>query len=604
MPITLNGLASGLDTQNIISQLMQLERIPLTKLQGRQQVVKWRKEMLNEFKTKLLDLQSKASALTLSSAFTAKKVSSSDESIVTATATASAANGTYNMNATLASSTIYTGTASVGFGSGTAATFISTGEMNIDPGVNVDPNAKFNDAGAPPQFDAPYNVTGAVHAGSFKINNIQIDVSNDDTINTVINKINSNSLTGVTASLSGDKITLTQKTIGATPTIAVTGDTSGFVAATKLDGAIVTAGTDTGYTSKLDSTGLGFTSGTFTINGYTFTVDTATESAKDIVNKINSATASGVTAFFDTVTKKVTLTKRETGNTDITWGSAFDTSNFLATMNIDVTGGTPGSRTMGQDAAITINGANITRSSNTFEYNGATFTLKENGSATVTVDTDSEKIISSIKDFVNSYNTAVDYINSKLGEKTVKAPVSDADKKLGILSSDYLLKSSLTNMRNNIMNTVSALPANYNQLALIGISTGDSSTGKPTGLSGKLVIDETKLKNALAADSTSVQNLFLKAGSGNDAGVAVRIKDQMEAMTKLDGLLDVRIGGSGSLAREITNIDSQIKRMEEQLGMREDRLYRQFTAMEKALSTLKNQGSWLSSQLATFSQQQ
>lgn len=601
MPITISGMASGLDTQNIINQLMQLERIPLTKIQGRQQVVKWRKEMLNEYKTKLLDLQSKASALTLSSAFTAKKVSSSDESIVTATATASAANGTYNINATLAAATIYASTALVGFSNGTAATFTSTGEMNSDPGVNVDPNAKFNDAGASPQFDAPYNVTGAVHSGSFKINNIQIDVSNDDTINTVINKINSNSLTGVTASLSGDKITLTQKTIGATPTIAVTGDTSGFVAAAKLDGATAAAGTDSGYAGKLNTTGLGFTGGTFTINGYTFTVDTANESAQDIVNKINGATASGVTAFFDTVAKKLTITKRDTGNTDITWGSAFDTSNFLATMNVDVSGAA--GRTMGADAAITINGAGITRSSNTFEYNGATFTLKKNGSAVVTVNQDTDKITSSIKDFVNSYNTAVDYINSKLGEKTVKAPVTDADKKLGILNSDYLLKSTLTNMRNDIMNTVNGLPANYNQLALIGISTGDSSTGKPTGLGGKLVIDETKLKNALAADPTSVQNLFLKAGSGSNAGVAVRIKNQMEAMTKFDGLLDVRIGGSGSLTKEISNIDSQIKKMEEQLVMREDRLNQQFTAMEKALSTLKNQGSWLNSQLGTLTQQ-
>ena len=600
MPIQLNGLVSGLDTQNIVNQLMQLERMPLTKVQGRQQVLKWRKEMLNEFKTKLLDLQSKVSALTLSSAFTVKKVSPSDESVVTATATASAANGTYNINATLAEAYSYISTASVGFSNGTAATFISTGEMNSNLAVSVDPNAKFNDGAAPPQFDAPYNVVGAVHAGSFNINDIIIDVTDDDTINLVINKINSNSLTGVTASLSGDTITLTQKTIGATPTIAVTGDTSGFVAATKLDGAIVTAGTDTGYTSELDTTGLGFTSGTFTINGYTFTVDTATESAQDIVNKINSATASGVTAFFDTVSKKLTITKRDTGNTDITWGSAFDTSNFLAAMNIDVTGAA--GRTMGSDAAVTINGADITRTSNTFEYNGVTFTLKENGSATVTVNTDSDKIITSIKDFVNSYNTAIDYINSKLGEKTVTKPVSDADKKLGILNSDYLLKSTLTNMRNNIMNTVNGLPANYNQLALIGISTGDSSTGIPTGLGGKLVIDETKLKNALAADPTSVQNLFMKAGSGSDAGVAVRIKEQMETLTKFDGLVDIKIGSSGSLTREITNMNAQIKRMEEQLEMRESRLWRQFTSMEKALSTLKNQGSWLSSQLASLSQ--
>lgn len=686
MPIQFNGLASGLDTATLVKQLMQIESQPLVKMQNKLQIQKWRQGMLNDFKTKLLDLQNKAASLTLSTAFTAKKVSSSDETIATASASTAAVNGTYLINATLATSSTSLSTAVVGFNAGSKATLVSSAEMNISPVISVDPNAKFNDAVSPPQFDAPNNVSGSVHAGYFYINNIRIDVANDDTINTVINKINSNSLTGVTASISGDKITLTQKQVGATPTITVAGDTSNFVAATKISTATVTAGTDYGYTSKLSTTGLGFTSGTFTINGYTFSVDTAKESAQDIVNKINSASAAGVTAFFDTNTNKLTITSNTTGTGAINYGSPYDTSNFLAKMNIDTSKAT--GYTAGTDAAITINGANITRSSNTFDYNGVTFTLKKSGSATITVATNTDAIVSTVKDFINSYNAMVDYISGKLNEKTVQKPLTDADKQMGILNNDYMLRSTLSSMRNNIMNTVNGLPVNMNQLALIGISTASTYSSSGTAKGGsdaKLVLDETKFRNALNSDPTSVSNLFMKgtgyitnevlsgvdgtktvfnlanknlstsltpsitddiatvytyvtgtpaagtnqfsvdftngtvtfgkapaagrtvkatynyfASAGSDAGVAVRIKAQMETLTKYAGMIDSRIGSSGSLTKEIKSLNTSISNMQDRLSAREEQLNRQFTAMEKALSTLKNHGSWLTSQIASL----
>ena len=53
MPITLTGLASGLDTESIISQLMQIEQTKVTAVQKRQVSVNQHKTDLQMVKSKL-----------------------------------------------------------------------------------------------------------------------------------------------------------------------------------------------------------------------------------------------------------------------------------------------------------------------------------------------------------------------------------------------------------------------------------------------------------------------------------------------------------------------------------------------------------------------
>src|SRR3954454_17124457 len=61
--VSLSGMASGLDTQTIISQLMQLEQNKVTQVQMKQVGVQAHKDNLSLIKTRLDNFKSAAAAL-------------------------------------------------------------------------------------------------------------------------------------------------------------------------------------------------------------------------------------------------------------------------------------------------------------------------------------------------------------------------------------------------------------------------------------------------------------------------------------------------------------------------------------------------------------
>src|SRR3712207_5861128 len=96
--IQLSGLASGLDTQSIISQLMSIERQPRTRIELRQTQEQAKRDGLSEVQTKLNTL--KLAATDLRSAGTwadTQTVGSSDDSKVAVTRTGGAGPGAYDI---------------------------------------------------------------------------------------------------------------------------------------------------------------------------------------------------------------------------------------------------------------------------------------------------------------------------------------------------------------------------------------------------------------------------------------------------------------------------------------------------------------------------
>ncbi|MDX6375802.1 MAG: flagellar hook-associated protein 2, partial [Gaiellaceae bacterium] len=61
--INFTGLASGVDTSSIVTQLMQLERAPVTRMANQIDVENARKSSLQDISTKLLSLRTAADAL-------------------------------------------------------------------------------------------------------------------------------------------------------------------------------------------------------------------------------------------------------------------------------------------------------------------------------------------------------------------------------------------------------------------------------------------------------------------------------------------------------------------------------------------------------------
>ena len=209
----------------------------------------------------------------------------------------------------------------------------------------VDPDKAFNGTGD----NRPYFEDGvSVTAGVFTINDTDITVDADDTINTVLQKI-TDSDANVTASfnITGEKVVLTQKTIGEAFDITLGGDTSNFLDAVRLTTGTKTLGTDTppDYLQPIDqvSSLSVIQTGNFSINGTDIAVDVTTDTLTDVIDRINNA-GTGVIAVFDVDTKTIKL------NSGDEFTLSNGTSNFFSGINID-TGevGTTTTKTLGEE---------------------------------------------------------------------------------------------------------------------------------------------------------------------------------------------------------------------------------------------------------------
>ncbi|NLI78335.1 MAG: flagellar filament capping protein FliD [Candidatus Riflebacteria bacterium] len=91
------GLSSGMDTQGLIDKIMAAERVPVNRLQQKRNTLSLQKSMLQEINLKLFELQNKATDLTFSRTFNSKKVTSSSDKYLAATASTSAKVGSYTL---------------------------------------------------------------------------------------------------------------------------------------------------------------------------------------------------------------------------------------------------------------------------------------------------------------------------------------------------------------------------------------------------------------------------------------------------------------------------------------------------------------------------
>src|SRR5690606_3995649 len=78
----ISGLASGMDTDAIIKQMMEAQRIPLNKLAQKKQLLEWKRDDFRTLNNKILEFRNAAFDMKLQSSYLTKKVASSAENIV------------------------------------------------------------------------------------------------------------------------------------------------------------------------------------------------------------------------------------------------------------------------------------------------------------------------------------------------------------------------------------------------------------------------------------------------------------------------------------------------------------------------------------------
>lgn len=145
--LSIDGLISGLDTTDLINQLMEVERIPITQLEARKAGYNQKISLWQAANTKLLALLTSAGSLTSASTFQAKKVEVSNSDILSATASSSAVSGSYQLRVErlayahqMATTSTYADYDTATFGEGTITLQVGEGdevEIAIDSSNNT-----------------------------------------------------------------------------------------------------------------------------------------------------------------------------------------------------------------------------------------------------------------------------------------------------------------------------------------------------------------------------------------------------------------------------------------------------------------------------------
>ncbi len=223
-------------------------------------------------------------------------------------------------------------------------------------GTHVAPDAAFDGTGlAAPFFDPGL----AVGAGSFTVNGVRVDVTANDTVRTVLARITA-SAAGVSAAYDAGTQTITLTATRSTDDpIVVADDSSGFLAAVKLDGTAAStsgAAPTSSFAAPLDAMPEYATvhAGTVTVNGHDVAIDPASTTVAGFVTALNRI--DGVEATLNESTGAIRVSAKRPGAAL----AVSDTSGLLGVLGIAsrTYRGTPGVSTTLQTQTGTVTSTN------------------------------------------------------------------------------------------------------------------------------------------------------------------------------------------------------------------------------------------------------
>jgi flagellar hook-associated protein 2 len=364
----------------------------------------------------------------------------------------------------------------------------------------------------------------------------------------------------------------------------------------------------------------------FAINGETFTFDKNT-TLQQMLTTVNDS-AAGVTMTYSRLSDGFSITTKGMGvEEELTIqnisGNAFGAAGAFG---IDEYMGANTQK--GQNSVAYINGIRVERAVNTFRIDGIQYTLNYTTGAesqteidsgkldatdptndpanyiNVTLTKDIDSAYNKIKSFIDGYNAMIKKLNDLLVEKkdskyfalTEEEKVEMSEKQIeqwegfaksGLLRSDRDIQRLLDNMRSAFYSTVEGAGLSPQQ---IGLRTGDYFS------KGEIMVYEGELRAALERDSDTVMRVFMNGVySDNPAerGLLYRLNDAIDYYTK--GAQSITLDG---LDNSISKLNTRMEQMEKKMRQTEERYYRQYAALEKAMAEMTSQTNWLNSVIA------
>ena len=566
--VGITGIGSGIDIDSIVTALVNSERAPKeAQLSRLEKATTSRISALGSFRSVISELSSTLQSLNKLSAFQKQTVSSTNSSVLTATASSDVPVGKFSLQVQQLASSSKVALQSVTGGS--AATF-NSGSLTISAG------------------------TSSIDVDLTADNNSLLGIR--DAINTA------GSSQGISASIvtdaSGSRLVLSSSEAGAGNDLQVVATQDGVTqGANALTALAFSAGNSTAQLPTVaGGAGATFKAGTLNIVSGAVNLGVvidAEDSLDTIRQKINTDGAGqGISASIETVDGGARLVIQSSNAEDLSVTATTDDlsagDNSLTSL-ASVAGSNSKTIDTAQSAMFSVDGLAVVKSTNSIDdvIEGVTINLVSaqsaddiaaNKTVDITISQDKGTVSSNLKKFVDTYNKLVQTTN----ELTAVVPVGEGKAPVtGPLLGDTSIRNLFTAMRKELVQLGDSL--DVQSLAELGITTQKD---------GKLSINSATLDTALAGKYDKVAEFL-----AGDEGLMSRLEAVVKPYLGSDGVLQQREKG---LQTTISSIDKQREALNLRIEKVQARLYSQYNAMDMLVGRLQKTSESLANQLASL----
>ena len=294
-------------------------------------------------------------------------------------------------------------------------------------------------------------------------------------------------------------------------------------------------------------------------------------------DQINAA-AAGVSAAIiqDGSGPRLVLTGANTGTANAVSVTVAGATGQLAAVSY------PGGMTQDRPAAnavIRVNGLQITSASNvlTGVIDGLNLTVNRvtTSPVQITLGTDAAALRKGITDFVSAYNETNKYLSTQ-------TKYDEATKVAGALQGDRTAVSLHSRLRGLLQQTSPASSV-YARLSDLGLQMQRD---------GSITVNDAALDTALANPGE-----VARAFSRLETGFGTRFKALTDGIVGTEGLLTSRAAG---LRDSIARNDKDQQRQEDRVKRVQDRITRQYSALDKSLNQLTGLGNFVQQQITNW----
>ncbi len=279
----------------------------------------------------------------------------------------------------------------------------------------------------------------------------------------------------------------------------------------------------------------------------------------------------------------------------------------------------------GVNSIININGQTIYHNSNDFTFDGTTFKFDEDITLgeeyNVGLSKDYDDIKKTIKDFVKDYNQLIDDVYKHIGtapkrdkKDNLYEPLTDAEReemdedeiekweeaaKQGVIYNDSTVSGIMSRIRTAMYNGVKLEDGSTFGLYKMGIKASTEYEDH-----GKLEIDEEAFDKAFEENAEAISKLFTDPDKGIMKQINTALDNAVRSTGKVKGSLINKAGlETGSTAkdnyiyRQMKSVSDRISQLQDRYDAKEEYWWDVFTNLEKMMSDMNSQQSYLASYL-------